>query len=154
MIMLGLLNGALPRTAPRIKSAGYSAFHVLRFRRGDTGNTTTLTLYLHHGYFGGRLKGGKALGLERVFGYYDCDLFFTGHNHDRLAFKSVAMRVCKSGSYEARSRAAVNCGTFLRTLAQPGDAPTYSEQKGYFPTELGPIPVTFRPDTAEMKVIQ
>jgi len=157
-MMMGLLNAALPAKAPRIKSIGYSAFHVLRFHRiQDGGHTTSLTIYLHHGYFGGRLKGSKALGLERVFAYYDCDVFFVGHNHDRLAFKPVAMRpvMAESGpTYKARTRAAVNCGTFLRTLAQPGETPTYSETKGYFPTELGPIPVTFRPDTGEMSIIQ
>jgi hypothetical protein len=159
-IMLGLLNGYLPVKAPRIRSIGYSAFHVLRFHRGTTGvdgPTASLTCYLHHGYFGGRLKGSKALGLERVFAYYDCDVFFTGHNHDRLAFKTVAMRPMiseKGATYKARNRAAVNCGTFLRTLSQPGETPTYSEAKGYFPTALGPVPVTFEPDSFALSIIQ
>lgn len=157
-IMLGLLNGYLPAKAERIRSIGYSGFHLLRFHRNsDKAHTATLTCYLHHGYFGGRLKGAKALGLERVFAYYDCDIFFTGHNHDRLAFKSVSMRpyVGEQGpTYKAKTRAGINCGTFLRTLSQPGDAPTYSEVKGYFPTELGAIPVTYQPDTQELKVIQ
>jgi hypothetical protein len=157
-IILGNMNGHLPARATRIRSIGFSGFHVLRFCRGKEGGAVrTLTIYQHHGWGGGRLKGAKALNLERVFAYYDCDLFFTGHNHDRIAFKSVAMHaVCgeKGATYKAKSRVAVNCGTFLRTLSQPGDDPTYSEVKGYYPTELGPIPVTFEPDAWALKVIQ
>ncbi len=160
-LLLGKLNAYRSPKQKPIPSLGYSAFHVIRFHkqkiRKGHGADATLTVFLHHGFFGGRLKGSKALYLERTFNYYDCDLALYGHDHDRLAFKSVCMTLEKRNGilrYAARTRAAVNSGAFLRTLSQPGEKASYTEVKGYYPVELGPIVVEYKPEKKELTVLQ
>ena len=160
--LLGKMNDLREKKSlPPVPSLGYSAFHVLRFHRNTIrkkhGAVVSLIVYLHHGYFTGRLKGSRALAMERIFAYYDCDLAMFGHCHDRLAFKTVCMRVEKKSTmltYRARSRAVVTNGGFLRGLALPGETAPYTEQKGLYPTELGPIPVKYYPEHRTMDIVQ
>lgn len=158
-LLIGYMNRKLPEGQMPLRSLGYSCFHRLCFHRGDVaaGHTRTLTCYLHHGYFGGRLKGNKANKLREIFQWYDCDVVFTGHNHDRIGFPDIRLRAVvgpQGPRIEKQNIACVNCGAFLKTLAHPGDDPTYSEVKGYPPTVLGPIVLEYRPDSGDMKVIQ
>lgn len=161
MLLLGKMNGWRNQKMAPIPSLGYSAFHILRFHRMRVrkghGAERTLTVFLHHGWFGGRLKGGKALNLERAFLYYNCDMAFFGHNHDRLALKTVMMEPMKKGNvwtFHAKTRVAVNSGGFLRGLAFPGEGTPYTERAGYYPTSLGPIPVTYNPEKQEITIIE
>jgi len=156
-LIIGYMNQKLPSGSPPIRSTGYSAFHIVRFQRGVEGSVKTLVCYLHHGYFGGRLKGNKANKLKEIFQAYDCDVIFTGHNHDRIGFPDVRLHAVDGADgprIEKKYIACINCGAFLKTLADPGDAPTYSEKKGYLPTLPGPIVLEYKPESGVMKVIQ
>lgn len=157
-LLLGYMNKKIPDGMTPLRSLGYSAFHVLRFQRcGDHGPVRSLVCYLHHGYFGGRLKGNKANKLKEIFQSYECDAVFTGHNHDRIGFPDVRLRAVDGQDgvrIEKQYVACINCGAFLKTLAEPGDDPTYAEKKGYLPTLPGPIILQYKPENGIMQVLQ
>ena len=128
---------------------GVQGFLVLRFRRmKKTGgpDTWTQTMYLHHGYGGGRLPGGHALTLGRIFTNHGCDFALLGHRHvvgfvpnDMLSPSARADRT------EKRKQAAMFCGTYRDGMPESVD-PDYAEMKGLPPVASRQIELRFTPD--------
>lgn len=113
---------------------GYTGFLLLKYKRAGVASRT-VRVWLHHGAGGGRLKGAKALGLQRIAWSFDCDLAIHGHVHDEVIEPVNRVGVTTSGKlYNHRTMAFVS-GTFMRSWHEDGAA--YSEQALYFPGSVG-----------------
>jgi hypothetical protein len=122
---------------------GLSGWVNLKFRRCDNGGTTTIKIFLHHGWAGGDLMGGVALKLERLSSSYDADLYLMGHLHKLICFPSVYLGTDRSGKIVSKTRYSICTGSFLKTALD--DATTYAERKGFKPVSLGTAKITITP---------
>ena len=135
---------------------GAQGFLVLRFRRmKKTGapDTWTQKIYLHHGHGGGRLPGGHALALGRIFTNYDCEIALMGHRHvvqfvpnNMVGPNALATRT------EQRKQIAMFCGTYRDDMKDTVD-PDYAEIKGYPPAASRQITLQFTPDKKRTRLI-
>jgi len=144
----GALNQAIGLPEPR--ALGLSGFLRLRFRRvlssGKHQDTWTQTLYLHHGFGGGRLMGAKAIKLERLPASYRADIYAIGHTHSKLAFsKTITSLPSRGTRIEERAVWMINTGAYLGLAA-------YAEAKGYSPQARGPVMLTFHPSERRVEV--
>ncbi len=121
----------------KIPYGGYATFFRLVARR--PGKSNTLTIFAHHGFFAGRLRGGKVNAMESASASWDADLYLFGHSHDMVSTKRVILT-----PFGARQRAFVNTGTFLKTNSW-GATSSYSERAGYPPTIVGSPTVEWSP---------
>jgi len=123
---------------------GTSGFLTLLFKRGDPGEksppVTKFTIYCHHGYGGGKLKGGKALNLERTMLQFPADIVLLGHVHDLLFTPKVTIGA--DGAQHISFGACVP--SFLKTYELNYES--YAEDLGYFPSVLGTFPIELVPD--------
>jgi len=133
---------------PQEIGIGYEGFLRLRFVKqnpsGSSGPTFTSIVYIHHGWGGGRKKGGKANKLADFMGVYDADLYLMGHVHDIIY---VTQSYVKAGTgrgshYKQRERHGLICGTALQsylTGMKSNGKPrnTYGQMAGYSPTKHG-----------------
>lgn len=146
---------------PESLALGVQGFLKLKFRRGTPGSygsTWTMNIYLHHGYGGGKLAGGHALALERAMGTYNADLILMGHRHvrvftDKLQIGPDPVRGCSE-----KYRAAAFTPSYLRAHIEPSHrgcpVDTYAERAGYFPKDLGTLPITVIPNKGKFYVSQ
>ena len=116
---------------------GYEAIMRLTFRRhaGERVKAVNIDLFLHHGAGGGRLKGAKALNLQRAGWAFVVDAVIMGHTHDEV-FEPVNRIGLSAGGrvYNKRTMGMVS-GTFLDTHCQDGAA--YVERALYWPGSVG-----------------
>lgn len=131
---------------------GMAGFLTLRFQRcaeGDRkGGTTSFRFFLHHGYGGGALKGGKIIQLERLPGRYDADIYLMGHNHDKIATPFKRMGARRGDSIVDYEGYTCNTGGFLRGNLE--DTTTYTEAKGYAPLSCGVIKIWLEPGNPDV----
>lgn len=95
--------------------------------------------YLHHGFVGGRLAGGKALGLQRLMWSHNADITLMGHSHNTAIQVEAVEELNKTGNIEIRKRIGAFTGTFLRSVIE--GASTYSEVKGYLPLPISGVEI-------------
>jgi hypothetical protein len=115
----------------------YSALVRLCFTWRKPGSNSTiypLTLYLHHGWGGGR--GDATNQYPQAMSAYEADWFVYGHTHKRYVFDAVYHRLKRNGVLQEERRLWGRSGTFLRTIDK-GDHASYAEQKGYLPSPRG-----------------
>jgi hypothetical protein len=140
---------------PEYLGVGVSGWMRLRVERGQAesrkAHTWGINVYMHHGFGGGQLAGGKALKLERVLGRFDCDLAFVGHWHTRESVRFVAQGITRQGRIYNRNRVAVATGAWVQSLEQ--GAETYAERKGYPATAVGCPVVHLNPNKREIKAL-
>ena len=121
---------------------GYSCFYTLTARLLDADGhrlrSNSLVIYAHHGWFGGRKRGGKINAMEDAAGSYAADLYLFGHSHDCVASKRIFLT---PGG--ARERCFVNTGTFYKT--NEWGKTSYAERAGYPPTRVGITRVLWYP---------
>ena len=125
---------------------GISGFLLLKFRRnggGRKGGTHTMRFYMHHGYGGGDLMGGKALKLERLAGRYDADIHLMGHTHTLMVFPTVLTRADRAGRIVMDKRYQCQTGSLLQNALE--DTTTYSELGGKAALPLGVIEIKIKP---------
>lgn len=127
------------------KDLSYSALVRLVFtwRKGKSASINTLTLFLHHGWGGGR--GEATNQYTQAMSAYDADWFVFGHTHKRYVMDAVYHRVARNGNLIEERRMLGRSGTFLRTVSK-GDEASYAEQKGYLPTPRGCLCIKFYPN--------
>jgi predicted phosphodiesterase len=90
------------------------------------------TMYVTHGWGGGRLRGGKVNNLERLKNVVICDVYCMAHTHGMVAFPStVYIPHVRQNVVSERKLWFVNSGSFLNR----GDG--YAAAKGYEPQVLG-----------------
>lgn len=123
---------------------GYPACHLLiSFKRGASTETKQVELVFHHGWFAGRMKGGKANNLVNALGVYPGAWgFFCGHGHDKIGIR-VDSLVVEAFHQKQWVRRAAMTGAYLQTYAN--DTVGYGEVKGYTPAGLGRMSVVVRP---------
>jgi len=140
---------------------GYSGFVTLRFHWQAKGNdgkksnrSTSRTLFVHHGWGGGRKMGGKANKILDFLNGFDADDYFMGHVHDVLITKTSRLEArgrsigkpkhfrdnitWQEMHYRSREHCFGLTGTFLKSAL-------YSEIKGYNPSFMGAIQYTIDP---------
>ena len=109
-------------------------------------HTSPLTIWMHHGFFGGgRKKGSKVNNLEDVATGYSASIYLAGHSHNLFSTSSVQISLASSGTQTvANKKTFVNTGTFLKTLSKSG-ANGYSERKAYTPVKIGVVRIDVYP---------
>ena len=125
------------------KDLGYSGLLKLRLS-GDGGGGRTVVIRYHHGWGGGsRTQGADLTKYSKDLLYWQADIFLYDHVHRRQADR--VPRLAYIGK-ELKSRPLIICicGTFLKTYTAGPDS-TYSEEKGYPPTEIGGLIVNIKP---------
>lgn len=128
---------------------GYQGFVRVRMER--PGHTNTIIIMAQHGFGGGRLKGGDVLNSARIFGYYGCDMFFTGHRHKAHVIPHTVTIPAGQGSRDILKYATMT-GTFRgNTVKQDEmDPGSYEQSKAYFPSDVTGTCIRYDPDTREM----
>ncbi len=124
---------------PEDRLLGMSGFIRLAIRRGEGGNTTTYTIYAHHGWGGGELLGGHALKLERMPSRYTADIYMMGHGHRALMARSIV-----EGYGGLREIVMLEAPSFLRKYVK--DETTYPERRGLPSTACGAAILRLWPD--------
>lgn len=137
------------RPDPKIAIAmGVQGFLVLRMRR--SGNSWPVRFYLHHGYGGGRLEGGHALTLGRVFKDFDTDVVLMGHRHCKYVLPRIQIAVSRGGRIYERAQVGCFCGSFMRGYSDQTEV--YSEVRGLPPLPVGPLMLTLIPAKKKIEV--
>ena len=114
---------------------GYSWFYHLNFKRKGTGYQK-LILYGHHGWGGGtRTEGGGMTRYCRHAERIHADICLYSHSHDCWV-KPIVEVGSDGGRVAEVLKLVVETGAFLKTFSD-SDVPTYSEQAGYPPRNLG-----------------
>jgi hypothetical protein len=126
--------------------AGFVRLVFQRMTQETRGNSWTLTLFCHHGYWGGRTAGNGANQLERMASWVEADCVLAGHDHRRRVFTMERLCPREKGAVELRPIHAVSCGTFL-------SYPAYAERKGFSPNEVGAVELRICPEQRTVKVI-
>ena len=112
--------------------------------------SNSFRVFVTHGAGAAQTSGGKINRLVRYMEYFDADIYFVGHVHDKVGKRLVTLgadRDCKK--LVQRERLGIISGTYLQTYKQ-GHTP-YGEEKGYRPTPLGASWVRIKPDTRQME---
>jgi len=122
----------------------YAGWLLLRFYRSeDRHRVSVVKLYVHHGFAGGKLAGGKALNMQRWLWTHDADLVLFGHSHN--AGTQVESVESVAGNRIVHThRVGAFSGTFL-------NGAEYAIQKGYFPTPQTTVEVVLRPGAEESR---
>lgn len=93
---------------------GYRGWVVVTFVHH--GRRARLTIYQHHGWSGGRLKGRKALQAERDIGAWGCDILLCGHDHQPWSHVWKTQEIYHSSrsgyGLRNRTRVALNGGAW------------------------------------------
>ena len=135
----------------RLGVQGFIRLRLTCVSSGDVRyNTQTFVIYCHHGYGGGRLEGGHALALGRVFKTYNCDIALMWHRHKRHVIDQVQLQPAKRGDkIKERYQVAAFCGAFLQSYSEDE---VYAEEKQLPPGPLGPPQVVLHPATGKIAV--
>ena len=133
---------------------GYRGFVRVRMhRRTKKSNTTTVVIYVHHGYGGGRMEGGKALKLGRLPKSYRADIYLYAHSHVKLIQPVHTIEPARTAdTLVGRDLWGCMTGTFLRSYDPRGKLEVYSEEQDYPPTTLGAIEIQLEPANSRIRV--
>jgi len=107
-----------------------------------------LDIAAHHGWFSGRMTGGKINNLERALDYYpECKVFMCGHGHTKiLTPPHVGLILSSNRSVDKVKhviRRGVMTGSYYKTYNDSSVG--YSEIHGYPPKCLGRITMVIKP---------
>lgn len=123
---------------------GYNGFIVLDFYRYSTKEAKKrVVIYVHHGYGGGRKKGGKSNMLENLISNVEADIIITGHVHDSISFPDSLYKIDRNGNLKQISRWGLIASSYLSSFGDGYD--TYSEKAGYKPLALAWNEIILRP---------
>lgn len=136
-----------------IVNLGYSALVNLTFIRrsewsGYGGDYRGLTLYLHHGYGGGRTMGADANRFDQMIKDYSADWYFAGHTHKRYAVPHVQHYINRMNRLAVKNIFYGRTGTYLKGIDE-GQTPTYAERNGMTPLGIGSLVMEYDPRSGE-----
>jgi len=129
---------------------GVSGFLRLIFQRGK--HRSQLDVYAHHGYFGGRTKGGKIKRVTEMASLFEADVYAMGHVHEIDHTTVVRLTVNRAMKVTEKVQHFLVTGGFVRGYV-PGNQ-TYIERKMLQPTRLGSLALRFWPETRRIEVIE
>lgn len=119
---------------------GYCGWLILRLSRGNC--IHTVRIYLHHGYFAGRMGGGKTNNLERLLGGEPfADIVIIGHGHDYIPRLLKFRKVLNSGKIVPWYRLALMVPSMLETYSDGADE-NYAARAGLPDTITGAAKIT------------
>ena len=137
---------------------GYDGFIPIRFDRQVKDNKPhvwTLTLFVHHGFGGGKMPGAKALNLWHMLGTYDADIVLVGHTHDHVYTEREIVSP-GNGTPKQKTRVGVVCGSFLKGYIEPSKRgrprEMYSERFGMPVLRTGHPVITIDPGREKFSV--
>jgi len=133
-----------------IPYAGISGFLRLVFKRGA--NMSKLDMYCHHGYFGGRTKGGKIKRVTELANIFEADVYAMGHVHGIDHTTTVKLIVDKGCHVKEKIRHFLVTGGFIRGYVE--EMGTYIEKKMYTPTRLGSLALRYWPEHRKVEVVE
>lgn len=109
--LTGRLVEGLNISGGMVYRGGYHGF--IRFTTSMHGtNRRTVTLYYHHGKYGGQMTMG-VLGVKRHAAVVpDADIIVTGHTHDKWFVELARYHVTASGNIQVRPQYHVKCATY------------------------------------------
>ncbi len=117
----------------------------------NKGGVSSFTIFIHHGSGFATSPGGKLNKLIQFMNNFDADIYFLGHVHDQLGRRQVIMGIDGVGTNLIyKTKLGVISGSYLKTYTK-GGMPSYGEQRGYAPTNLGASFVKIKPFTGEMR---
>ena len=127
------------------------------------GDSWTVRFYIHHGWGGSSMEGGRALKLGRQLKRYEADVYLMGHLHSREGTPYVQSAAATNTDKTIRlEKIAAYTGTFLQTVAldqpeHPGVEDEllegYAEYKGHPPSPTGWIELLFYPKTKQIRLL-
>lgn len=135
----------------RAKAGPKLQFTVPPTKDGNGASRWQRRCFLHHGAGFATTPGGKLNRLSRFMDSFSADIYFCGHVHDQLARRQPLIGADATCTKLVSSdRVGVVSGSYLRTYAE-GDGkggihPSYGEQRGYAPVNLGAAKVTIDPE--------
>ena len=133
-----------------VKDLGYSCFYRLMFDRG--GSVTTVTFHIEHGSGGAQTEGGKAMRLYKSMCGFEADIYLMGHLHDVKILPISYLSMTLNGEIKEKSKVGCITGCWYATYTD-ADNPSYAEQKGYSPTNMGCPVIEITPDKREMQAV-
>ena len=136
-----------------LKYLGQEAFTRLIFERkrandGSRPATSSFDIFSTHGNGGGRKPGAKVNKIMDLGGFIEADIYLMGHVHERGCIKSPLLHFDKGGNLKSRERVYVLTGTFLKTYHSSN---SYGARALYPPVSIGPITITIKPDTRDVR---
>jgi len=123
-----------------VPQAAYSALARISAKNVGSGKEVqTITIFVHHGYGGGRKRGGKVNSLDDVSGWFDYDIAMAGHVHELMRWNPVKLKLTeidRKPTIVESERMAVITGSYLQTYTV-GLYSDYGDRRMYPPTKLG-----------------
>lgn len=135
------------------KYLGYSGLLRLLFRQKAGGGRKVVIRY-HHGWGGSsRTQGADLTKYSKDIKHWEADVFLYGHVHRRQSDRIPRIGLVGE-QMVAKPKLVGICGTYLRTYLKTTSS-TYSEIKGYPPTEIGGIMLEIKPrdQWVDMRII-
>lgn len=108
-------------------------------------DSMTVRNLAHHGFGGAITPGGKLNTLIKAMNSFVADVYWMGHVHEQKAQRLVRIGAdanCKNLTQQ--EQLGIITGSYLRTYHQGSCG--YGETKGYSPSTLGMVGVTFAPE--------
>jgi len=122
---------------------------ILTDRKGGRGRSVVIRL--HHGWGGGsRTQGADLTKFSKDLMHWDADIFLYGHVHRKQTDQIPRLGLVGS-KLVSKPKTMCICGTYLKTYSNDAN-PSYSEIKGYPPTEIGGVVVTIKPTSSGVKI--
>ena len=127
----------------QVPFVGYSwLLRILLSSNGGAGRCVIIRG--HHGWGGGsRTQGADLTKYSKDVAYWDADVFMYGHVH-RLQSDRVPRLGLSGERLISKPKIMILCGSWLKTYSGNNN-PTYSEQKGYPPIEMGGATLKIKP---------
>ena len=121
-----------------VKYLGWTSITRLRIERPDK-HAHVISLFAEHTHWGGRKKGSKLNRAEDRSNDFDCDIFLSGHSHDKVCDTKTQIYVPTSGELKMREKKKVYCICPSFYNAYEEGSISYAEVAGYSPTSTGVV---------------
>jgi hypothetical protein len=130
---------------------GYAAFIVVNFKRNGK-LIRKATIFAGHSHFNGTSAGGNLNNINRASGYFEADVYLTGHTHRTLFDESLVVGVDDTGQIVKYPKILASTGSFMETYVK-GNL-NYAEKNLLPATKTGTITIAFDPGTGKIHALK
>jgi hypothetical protein len=135
-----------------VTSGGYTAFLRLTFRRRNSNEAHTYTMFATHGNGCAVTKGAKMNRLQSLMNSFEADMYAHGHVHDIITDTKAYLTLNDCNKIKQRAKVGAMTGSWFTTYTQ-GEGSSYGEIKNYPPTVLGAPRFVIVPDAGTVQVM-